>query len=568
MGITVAEALTVGALGRGRVLAGTQGLANVIDHVCVLEQPPYRQWLRPNEFMLTTFFCLKDDIDGQVRSVEDLAEAGAAALAIHMGNFGYKIPDVLLKRADQVGLPLIELPSDISYVEVITPLMAVVLDRQNYLLHRSEEIHNRLIDLVLGGGDLKSLVDTLAGLLRRQVVLSGSQGEILQVSSNSGIHPYLAKEELSLDSARVALSHAFRRRFHEGEPFGTTTMTTHQGNARVHFLPVRLGKSQWAMLCALDSGQIEFDPMDSIALRQGVLAVSVVMLKERAVTAAEQRMRNGLFRELLSEGGSTRPEMLERARNVGWDLANKHVVAILSPEDMQAPDKDRDTSRTTRRGVSSGVSGDLIDRIYFAAVDVVKEYSPLSIVIQKDGLVVLLPHSHGEFRRESVLGQARRLIEAIQERCVLDTPCGKPVGAIGRVYESLNDLSKSYDEACRALSLRRSARLSQVLVQSEELAVFEVLGQLLGKGEHKDALLSTIEPLIKYDRNKGSELVRTIECYFDCGQHIDEAAHRLDLHPNTVKYRLRRAQEILGFDLFQPNYQMTAHLATKLTRMV
>lgn len=567
MGITVEEALTIGALGRGRVLAGTRGLHNMIDHVCVLEQPPYRQWLRPNEFMLTTFFCLKDDLEGQVRSIDDLSEGGAAALAIHLGNFGYRVPDVLLERADAVGLPLIELPSDISYVEVITPLMAAVLDRQNYLLHRSEEIHNRLINLVLSGGNLQSLADTLAGLLRRQIVLSGPQGGIIQLSQNNGIGPYYSYEDLALDSARSVLSHAFNISIGGVELFGSTVLSTGREDVRVLYMPIRLGTSQCAMLCALDSGHPEFDPMDSIALSQGVLAASVVMLKERAVTAAEQRMRNDLFRELLSDTGSTRPEILERARSLGWDLTRKYVVAIVSPTDKDAMNIDVDESSAEEKA-DAIYSPASIDAIYSASVDLVAEYSPRSIVMQKDGLVVILPHIQGEFGRENVLNQARALIEAIQERCVLNPPHVEPTGAIGRVYKDLSDLSRSYDEARRALSLRHTARLHQTLVHSDEMAVFELLVQVLGKSDQRDALLSAIAPLIEYDRTKGSELVRTLECYFDCGQHLDMVASYLDIHPNTVKYRLRRAQEIVGFDLLQPNYQMTSHLATKLVRML
>lgn len=568
MGITVEEALTIGALGRGRVLAGRQGLHNVIDHVCVLEQPPYRQWLRPNEFMLTTFFCLKDDLEGQVRSIDDLSAGGAAALAIHLGNFGYRVPGVLLERADAVGLPLIELPSDVSYVEVITPLMAAVLDRQNYLLHRSEEIHNRLIDLVLAGGNLQSLTDTLAGLLRRQIVLSGPQGEIIQLSRENDAGRHWSREELGQDSARSVLSHAFSRGVSEGESFGCAKLPTGNEDVRVIFMPVRLGVSQWALLSALDCGHPEFDPMDSVALSQGVLAASVVMLKEHAVTAAEQRLRNDLFRELLSDTGSTRPEILERARNLGWDLTCKYVVAIVSPADKDRGDTHGNLSAPAEIKAEVTYPTSSADLIYSTAIDLVADYSPRTIVMQKDGLVVVLPHIQGEFSREHTLGQARTLIEAIQERCVLNFPHLETVGGIGRIYKDLNDLSRSYDEARKALSLRHTARLPQRLVQSDEMAVFDLLVQVLGKSDQRDALLAVIEPLIEYDLSKRSDLVKTVECYFDCGQHLDTVASYLDVHPNTVKYRLRRAQAIIGFDLLQPNYQMTTHLAAKLARML
>ncbi|HST03318.1 MAG TPA: PucR family transcriptional regulator ligand-binding domain-containing protein [Chloroflexia bacterium] len=578
MGITVADALTIGALRRGRVLAGTERLSNLIDHVCVMEQPPYRQWLRPNQFMLTTFFWVKDDIEGQVSSIENLVEAKAAALAVHRGNFGYQVPQALVEQAQKFGLPLIELPSDVSYVEIITPLMAAVLNRQNYLLHRSEEIHNKLIDLVLAGCDLQSLVDTLSDLLQRQVLLSGPAGEVIRLSRDARRSAYLTPEQLSLECTRTALSDAFNSAFdsaheangaaaehsetRESEPYASTTFFMDTGEVRAIYLPVQLGQSQLALLCALDSRQAEFDPLDNIALKQGVLACSVVLLKEHAVRNVEQRMRNDLFSELLTGGGATDPQVMERARNVGWDLTHKHVVAVLALEESGLDDLR--PSRLPAEGSPASM-----DPVYSIAAQVLAEYNPRSMILQKDGLIVILPHLQGEFRREGVLRDARELLECVQERCALELQAGNGlVGAIGRAYEALTDLPRSYDEARRAIALRNAAHLSHTLVQFDEVAVFDVLGQVLLKSEQHTAFLSTIKPLLDYDRDKGSELVRTIECYFDCAQRVDAVARLLELHPNTVKYRLRRAQEIIGFDLFQPSYQMATHMATKLARMM
>jgi purine catabolism regulator len=336
-----------------------------------------------------------------------------------------------------------------------------------------------------------------------------------------------------------------------------------EGEARAVYLPVHLGKSQLALLCALDSRQSEFDPLDNIALKQGVLACSVVLLKEHAVRNVEQRMRNDLFSELLSGTGSSNPEIMERARNVGWDLTHKHVVAVLAQGIVG------DGERPSSVALGSNPPPSMMDLVYPIASRVVAEYNPRSIIIQKDGLIVILPHLQGEFQREAVLREARDLLECVQERCLLELQAyNRPVGAIGRVYESLTDLPRSYEEARRALTLRQTAHLPQMLVQFDELAVFDILGQVLVKSEHHSAFLSTIKPLLDYDRDKGSELVRTLECYFDCAQRVDAVARHLELHPNTVKYRLRRAQEIIGFDLFRPNYQMTTHIATKLARML
>lgn len=560
MGITVAEALAIGGLQRARLLAGELGLGNTIDHVCVLEQPPYHQWLRPNEFMLTTFFCLKDDLDGQMKSIDVLAEAGTPALAVHLGNFGYTIPSVLIERAESLGLPLIEVPSDVSYVEIMTPLMAAVLDRQNQLLRRSEEIHNRLITLVLEGRDLKSLVEVLASLLHRQVMLVDRAGEILQLSHDSGIHkPYLPND-LESDEVRTMLNSAFARSAAEKRSGEIDSLTLHTklGQVRAFYLPIRLGGSQYALLAALDWGQPEFDQMDATALRQGVVATSVVVLKENAVRATQQKLSTDLFRDLISGDSSARPDLLERARGLGWDLTHKHVVALLSPGGEQL-------AATPGEVEDLQITG---EHVYGVTGAVLRRASPNSIAILREGLVVLLPHWPGSFDPEGVLHETRALVEKIQSCCALESPFRWPAATLGRVYENYHELSKSYDEARRALSLRRYARLSEPIVEYDELVVYEILRQVARHPDDRDSLLGAVAPLLEYDLRKGSELVRTVEVFFDSGQRLDVAAQRLHLHVNTVKYRLRRAKDLLGFDPFGSNRQMITHLAVKLARIL
>ena len=56
-------------------------------------------------------------------------------------------------------------------------------------------------------------------------------------------------------------------------------------------------------------------------------------------------------------------------------------------------------------------------------------------------------------------------------------------------------------------------------------------------------------PLVNYDRERGSGLVRTLSVYFETGTNASEAADRLFLHRNSLLYRLERIQALTGLDL-------------------
>jgi purine catabolism regulator len=73
-----------------------------------------------------------------------------------------------------------------------------------------------------------------------------------------------------------------------------------------------------------------------------------------------------------------------------------------------------------------------------------------------------------------------------------------------------------------------------------------------------------IGPLIEYDTNHNSPLVETLQLYYRCNGNIQQAARRGYLNPSTLKYRLKRIQEIAGIELDDPDTSLQVQLALKL----
>lgn len=67
-------------------------------------------------------------------------------------------------------------------------------------------------------------------------------------------------------------------------------------------------------------------------------------------------------------------------------------------------------------------------------------------------------------------------------------------------------------------------------------------------------------PLVDYDRERGSGLVRTLTVYFETGANASEAADRLFLHRNSLLYRLERIQALTGLDLREPESMLVLQL--------
>ena len=69
-----------------------------------------------------------------------------------------------------------------------------------------------------------------------------------------------------------------------------------------------------------------------------------------------------------------------------------------------------------------------------------------------------------------------------------------------------------------------------------------------------------IEPVLEYDRERRSDLVRTLRVYFLAGTNASEAADRLFLHRNSMLYRLARVEKLTGLDLKDPRAVLALQL--------
>ena len=119
----------------------------------------------------------------------------------------------------------------------------------------------------------------------------------------------------------------------------------------------------------------------------------------------------------------------------------------------------------------------------------------------------------------------------------------------------------------RARQARRLAALPGGGVRLVDAAQVGSVGLLLSllppeAGQaFRDRLL---DPLRAYDREHGTELVRTLEVFLGCSGSWTKAAEVMFVHVNSLRYRIRRIEELTGRDLSTLEDQAALLLALQL----
>jgi hypothetical protein len=75
---------------------------------------------------------------------------------------------------------------------------------------------------------------------------------------------------------------------------------------------------------------------------------------------------------------------------------------------------------------------------------------------------------------------------------------------------------------------------------------------------------SLLSPLLDYDAGHGTELVRTLRVFLDCSGSWTKAAETMFVHVNSLRYRMRRVEELTGRDLGSLADQAALLLALRL----
>jgi DNA-binding PucR family transcriptional regulator len=119
---------------------------------------------------------------------------------------------------------------------------------------------------------------------------------------------------------------------------------------------------------------------------------------------------------------------------------------------------------------------------------------------------------------------------------------------IGKCKDNILDIHSSCKEAKEAiqlgLQLDGKGKVYEYLAMEPELLLHQLPDIAL-----KQFLSSTLKPLIIYDRQNDSDLLKTLEVFLLNRGKIEDTARVLFLHRNTVKFRVARIEELLKTDL-------------------
>ncbi|MDQ0764253.1 PucR family transcriptional regulator [Streptomyces canus] len=517
-------------------------------HVSELADPvPY---MEGGELLLITALKLDaDDPEAMRRYVKRLAAAGVVGLGFAVGVNYDEIPGALVEAARDEGLPLLEVPRRTPFLAISKAVSAAIAADQYRSVTAGFAAQRELTKQALTGGP-EGLLAALASQVDGWAALYDASGAVVAT----------APEWAGRRAARLTadVERLRERPAPASSVVGGSGTSDNDDRVELHSLGTgRRPRSALAVGTAAALGTAE-----RYAVHSAIALLTLTTERSRSLQAAEQRIGAAVLRMLLA--GEP-----EHARTVAGDLYGglldapfrlivAETVAVSSVR--IAADAPTRVPSAAALAAAADTNGDPLE----ALTEVVESAAARSgeavlVVPERERLVVLAADGGaavtacGEYAVALEAARTREQASAGDED-ELVVGVSAPAGPIAA--------ASAYKQAEQALAVAR--RRGRVHVEHEQLASGSVL-PLLADDAVRAFADGLLRPLYEHDATGRGDLVASLRAWLARHGQWDAAAADLGVHRHTLRYRMRRVEEILGRSLDDADARMELWLALKAT---
>lgn len=525
--MTIKELLEKQKENRLRVINKGADLERKVTSVESTETPDVVSFLPEDTILITTGMTYKDDQEALCRLIEDLDKLPCAGLAIKLGRFIDELESHVIEKADELGFPLFQIPSDLTLGDVYHQLLASLWNDQNEDLSFALNTQKKFSNLVLQGVSAKAFLNNVSMVLNKAVTLLTPFGEVIDRSrSCSEDDEKLAKilfEDYQLYETQGASIEHFRDQKNK--------------KGRVLVYPIKVISRHAAHLFIFDSEDLVTD-RQKLIIEQITQSLGTFLYEQMLRTFGEICERETYARALVGQDKAdeklqwTEDQLRILGKHHGIKQSDYYTVILGTMEPV-----------VTRRfePVKFSQREEKYIQIYSWLNHWLKDNFRDDVILfpqYEDFRFIFLNQGSKKMGRKHMV----KLHDIIRKMMHLEM-----VFSLGNEMLEISSISYSYGEAVE------SYRDCEVNAGEEYIRYFmpkqatELLKTLPGD-QTKKFCVHTLKSLAYPKDDMTMELQKTLRIYLEHNSSVTETANEMFLHRNTIKYRIKKCEELLECD--------------------
>lgn len=521
-----------------KLLAGRQGVDREIRSVNMMDAPDIIDYLKPSDWLITSGYHLRNNPQFFYQLVRQMAERGCAALGIKTRRFLNGIPSEVMRLADQLAFPLIDMPNNLALVDIANQTLSMILDARTKELQFAIDTHQQFTAHILNGESIGRLLHRLSDMIGFPSVLLDSYFKVIDTSGRPSADAkpadYLAAVESSLVRRPVhyvAFSIAASRR-----TFTLFALYTYK-------------KKRYFLL--IGGFVPQSDRLLTLTVEQALNVLAFELMKEEALKQTDRKVRDAFFSNLVRGSFTTEKEIAGRAGEFGLMNRRTSVCVAAELDHLDKPVSFIHYQMETG-DVYEYLEGE-IGSMPFPAHPFVNDHVCVLIIeltgSPENGIRFLKPY----------LRKVQKQVRHFFDRTLSF--------GFSNVFTDLTEIANAYQEAVDALHAGMQLGRRSFIQTYQARGIVDLLHRIPADDLRKlyqDTLGNLAFPQKAEDR----ALLHTLYVYLECNCQISETAKKLFVHRNTVIYRIDKCAHMLGKDVKDPDTTFQLRFALRLKPMI
>ncbi|MDI7742389.1 PucR family transcriptional regulator ligand-binding domain-containing protein [Lysinibacillus fusiformis] len=512
------------------LVAGEKSRGREISSITMMDAPDLIPYLRKNELVITTAYHLQNNHDVFQELIREMAAKGCAGIGIKKNRFLHEIPQDILSLADQLHLPLIELPEHLSLGQINFLMTEKILQSEASLLTHAMDIHRQFTLLILNGQGIPRLVRQLASLIGKEVQLISP---FLRPMYSAQLHvPELVSIQKMM---RNDISHTSANK--------AWTFSIVSDRQTVSLYPININSEKNCYL--MMKGTIdEQDIISRLTIEQAINVLSFAIMQEQALQQQKRNIRNQHFRDLLEDEGHSPIALKAMSQELSLPYQQVYLCII--------------GHATTKAASYTYQPNFAIEQIHkFCEEALQTSRIPIHSFTLNNELIFLYELQDTNADYTLFLTELFTELEAsIHQYFNLNMIFG-----VSNQTHNFSEIQRAYKEAqSTVLTIRNRKKLISFYKKKEINELLQMIPQTDLTNYHR----MVFKAFSSLSDEEQKILFETLNEYLECHCQISETAKRLYVHRNTVIYRIEKCSSLLQKDLKDPEVTLQLRLALRI----
>lgn len=521
-----------------KVLNKSPDLNRTIITVESTETPDVAKYIPRNTLLLMTGMAFKNDPSQMRVFLEELNQRECAAVAIKLGRFIHALDTHILETADLLGICVLQIPMEKTLGEVYQEILSYIWNNQNDNLLRAVNAQQKISNLILQGSSMKSIINNISLMLNKPILIIDLFGNIL----GYGYTCTSGDRRKAVESVEMLMN---KKEMYAGNRYSIFE----KSGSRYCVYPIK-GIGRYTNYVVIS----DFDPKEKeeypLIMEQVILALELYFFKNLYAKYNSIKSRSDFLTVLLEQMETktqTEKQLFSIGGYQGLKKMKEYKVIILDME--ESGQRKFNTINFSKREERYILCFDWMSHLLDEQDNILifpqeSKWRYLCVVQGKDT----------EYRNRLV-----DIHDRIKEKFNLNITISQ-----GGFVSSVLNIPNSLEEAEQGLKDGTPDKEYPYLLSFKPKGIMELF-KFIPEREVRYVCESTLKELAYPQNQMEEELRKTLSVYLSCGNSITKTAEILYVHRNTIKYRLKKCEEILGEELSDVSDCFRFQLALVLT---